>query len=248
MVFPRLTSEFHANSSSSSSTPPILPPLNAPDDAADSGEDEFSDDEPAFNLRKFPQLPPPSLAYMGTKPMPRLPFLMAPPLPPPPARTRSNAAPAPIPVPNLMKKSRGRRVPTAAAEAVTDHEEVNLGDLSDAVRAHVCPVAGCGKAFHRGEHLKRHIRSLHTHEKPHRCPHPSCMKTFSRSDNLLQHIKSHPDLAPSTPYIEPPPPGTTSVFSSNPAVTPRNKPTPAPTTRRTRSTRTMTTRSGRQEG
>ena len=33
------------------------------------------------------------------------------------------------------------------------------------MRSYICQVDGCGKAFRRGEHLKRHIRSLHTHEK-----------------------------------------------------------------------------------
>jgi uncharacterized Zn-finger protein len=32
-------------------------------------------------------------------------------------------------------------------------------------RVYVCKADGCGKCFHRGEHLKRHIRSIHTHEK-----------------------------------------------------------------------------------
>ncbi|KAJ7135324.1 hypothetical protein C8R46DRAFT_649288 [Mycena filopes] len=30
---------------------------------------------------------------------------------------------------------------------------------------HVCEVEGCGKCFHRGEHLKRHIRCIRCHEK-----------------------------------------------------------------------------------
>jgi hypothetical protein len=32
-------------------------------------------------------------------------------------------------------------------------------------RSYVCRVNGCGKCFQRGEHLKRHIRSIHTNEK-----------------------------------------------------------------------------------
>jgi hypothetical protein len=32
-------------------------------------------------------------------------------------------------------------------------------------RAHVCAVPGCSKSFARAEHLKRHVLSLHTHEK-----------------------------------------------------------------------------------
>jgi hypothetical protein len=32
-------------------------------------------------------------------------------------------------------------------------------------RTYVCVVPGCGKCFVRGEHLKRHVRSIHTHDK-----------------------------------------------------------------------------------
>ena len=32
-------------------------------------------------------------------------------------------------------------------------------------RTYVCAVSGCGKCFVRGEHLKRHIRSIHTYDK-----------------------------------------------------------------------------------
>lgn len=53
----------------------------------------------------------------------------------------------------------------------------------------VCEIKGCGKRFRRSEHLKRHIRSLHTNEKPYQCDR--CMKRFSRSDNLAQHSRIH---------------------------------------------------------
>ncbi|KAK5003805.1 hypothetical protein LTR28_009720, partial [Elasticomyces elasticus] len=39
------------------------------------------------------------------------------------------------------------------------------------------------------EHLKRHYRSLHTHDKPFECA--DCGKKFSRSDNLSQHQRTH---------------------------------------------------------
>jgi uncharacterized C2H2 Zn-finger protein len=32
-------------------------------------------------------------------------------------------------------------------------------------KAFVCKVPGCSKLFKRSEHLKRHVRSLHTDEK-----------------------------------------------------------------------------------
>lgn len=69
---------------------------------------------------------------------------------------RSRAS-LPTPIPNLTKKSRGRRVPTKASTDVDSNQNDS--------RLYVCSVDGCGKCFHRGEHLKRHIRSIHTHEK-----------------------------------------------------------------------------------
>lgn len=47
----------------------------------------------------------------------------------------------------------------------------------------------CSKAFRRSEHLKRHIRSVHSTERPFACMF--CEKKFSRSDNLSQHLKTH---------------------------------------------------------
>ncbi|EJF67379.1 hypothetical protein DICSQDRAFT_47472 [Dichomitus squalens LYAD-421 SS1] len=88
----------------------------------------------------------------------------------------------PVPVPNLTKKSRGRRVPTA-------QQVVNDGNVQK--RMYMCKVTGCGKCFARGEHLKRHVRSIHTNEKPHKCPYPGCGKEFSRHDNLGQHMRVH---------------------------------------------------------
>ncbi|KAF9529603.1 hypothetical protein CPB83DRAFT_926443 [Crepidotus variabilis] len=51
-------------------------------------------------------------------------------------------------------------------------------------RSYVCVIPGCGKCFVRGEHLKRHVRSIHTHDK-------RCDKSFSRRDNLGQHVRLH---------------------------------------------------------
>lgn len=65
---------------------------------------------------------------------------------------------APTPVPNLTKKSRGRRVPTSPVLVVQ-------GGVQKNARGYTCKVKGCGKCFARGEHLKRHVRSIHTNEK-----------------------------------------------------------------------------------
>ena len=108
---------------------------------------------------------------------------------------RRARVPLPVPVPHLNKKSRGRRVPEPAEARE---------------RAHVCAVPGCSKSFARAEHLKRHVLSLHTHEKrtsfpsfPWRWTNPAgtdclltafacgCGKTFARRDNLLQHQRVH---------------------------------------------------------
>ncbi|KAF5385127.1 hypothetical protein D9615_000978 [Tricholomella constricta] len=114
--------------------------------------------------------------------------------------------PIPVPVPNLTKKSRGRRVPTM--EDFQGEDEVQpptkvpgrkkgaAGAVAKGLRTYTCDVDGCGKLFARGEHLKRHIRSIHTYEKPHRCPYPGCGKDFSRHDNLGQHMRVHKDYVP----------------------------------------------------
>ncbi|CAO3569725.1 unnamed protein product [Mortierella alpina] len=58
-------------------------------------------------------------------------------------------------------------------------------------RLYPCIFDDCGKLFKRSEHLKRHVRSVHTLEKPYTCPYQACPKRFSRSDNLNQHIRVH---------------------------------------------------------
>ena len=57
----------------------------------------------------------------------------------------------------------------------------------DPSKTFVCTL--CSRRFRRQEHLKRHYRSLHTHDKPFECG--DCGKKFSRSDNLSQHARTH---------------------------------------------------------
>lgn len=57
----------------------------------------------------------------------------------------------------------------------------------DPSKTFVCTL--CSRRFRRQEHLKRHYRSLHTHDKPFKCN--ECGKQFSRSDNLSQHARTH---------------------------------------------------------
>ncbi|CEH18831.1 fog: zn-finger [Ceraceosorus bombacis] len=87
----------------------------------------------------------------------------------------------------ITKRSRGRRVPNKP-------EEVN--NLGKSGKIYTCKVPGCGKCFKRSEHLKRHVRSIHTDEKPYMCPFPNCFKRFSRHDNLNQHARVHAGTAP----------------------------------------------------
>ena len=79
----------------------------------------------------------------------------------------------------ITKRSRGRRVPNNPEE---------LNNLGKSGKVYTCKVPGCGKCFKRSEHLKRHVRSIHTDEKPYTC---HCGKTFSRHDNLNQHARVH---------------------------------------------------------
>jgi hypothetical protein len=86
----------------------------------------------------------------------------------------SSCLPVPVPVPNLTKKSRGRRVPTATS--LEDLRSASSGagrkrqSAGKGARMYLCEVEGCGKCFARGEHLKRHVRSIHTYEKRERYP------------------------------------------------------------------------------
>ena len=51
----------------------------------------------------------------------------------------------------------------------------NMSWSDGRTRSYVCRVNGCGKCFQRGEHLKRHIRSIHTNEKR-MCPFPPSVR------------------------------------------------------------------------
>lgn len=69
------------------------------------------------------------------------------------------------------------------------------------------PCPNCTKQFKRLEHLKRHIRSVHSNIRPFHCKY--CEKQFSRSDNLAQHLKTHYKVDAN---------GATSIIYGNPNV------------------------------
>ncbi|KAE8215440.1 hypothetical protein CF327_g1299 [Tilletia walkeri] len=93
---------------------------------------------------------------------------------------------ASVPLPTysgiITKRSRGRRVP---------NDPLEMQNLGKGGKVWTCLVPECGKCFRRSEHLKRHIRSIHTEERPYMCPYPGCKKGFSRHDNLNQHARVH---------------------------------------------------------
>jgi hypothetical protein len=104
---------------------------------------------------------------------------------------------APVPVLNLTKKSRGCRVPTAPVIIVQGGVQKNM-------RMYRYTVNGCYKCFARGEHLKRHVRSIHTNEKREWLFRPPA---FLRNFDLCRQCclgpqqKSHQD-----PFLPPYPP------------------------------------------
>jgi hypothetical protein len=83
--------------------------------------------------------------------------------------------PPPVPVPHLIKRSRGRQVPTISSESSYDALD----------RSFVCTVQGCGKGFQRAEHLKRHVRSIHTNDKRMSASFPLWSKPISHSSPMI---------------------------------------------------------------
>lgn len=86
---------------------------------------------------------------------------------------------------NAIASSSDDGAPPATAPTSRRGRKQSLTE--DPSKTFVCTL--CSRRFRRQEHLKRHYRSLHTHEKPFECT--DCGKKFSRSDNLSQHQRTH---------------------------------------------------------
>lgn len=106
--------------------------------------------------------------------------------------------------PSQVSTHQASTAPTSAAPSTTSEQAVSAASTpgqsnnvsrrgrkqsltDDPSKTFVCTL--CSRRFRRQEHLKRHYRSLHTHEKPFECT--DCGKKFSRSDNLSQHQRTH---------------------------------------------------------
>ncbi|KAI8981321.1 hypothetical protein BD414DRAFT_420032, partial [Trametes punicea] len=86
------------------------------------------------------------------------------------------------PIPGLTKPARGRHVPRAE-------------DCTDPRRRYICPVETCKKAFTKRNHVHRHIKSIHCHDKCefpiHGCNMPFCYHSSDRRDNHEEHVHKY---------------------------------------------------------
>ncbi|CCH62134.1 hypothetical protein TBLA_0G01920 [Henningerozyma blattae CBS 6284] len=101
-----------------------------------------------------------------------------------------NAIPTITTHPTTLSKKARRKSASVTHMTInnsTSTSNTNGTSLNEEVKPFKC--GQCEKAFRRSEHLKRHVRSVHSSERPFPCTF--CDKRFSRSDNLSQHLKTH---------------------------------------------------------
>ena len=111
-----------------------------------------------------------------------------------PSRRRGSAGGAPTTaatnaeISSANVNEAGMAVVREIAGAASGAADAAGTDVSTFSRPYVCQVFGCGRAFKRFEHLKRHHKT-HSGERSFACS--LCAKTFSRSDNYRQHMDTH---------------------------------------------------------
>ncbi|KAG0280913.1 hypothetical protein BGZ96_001375 [Linnemannia gamsii] len=154
-------------------------------DTSDFGQFEVSDEYPSYLIQRHGSL---GSLYPMTQSHELLEPLYLP-------RSRLSSVGGAAMVPSLSSTSISSEASSSAfpSPSLTTKSRTRRASLSPdgTTRVFTCLIDACGKQFKRSEHLKRHVRSVHTLEKPFRCPYENCPKRFSRSDNLNQHIRIH---------------------------------------------------------
>ncbi|CAE7030242.1 hypothetical protein P3342_006243 [Pyrenophora teres f. teres] len=76
---------------------------------------------------------------------------------------------------------------------------IDLYNNTTQQRLYECPMHApgqskavpCERSFIRPEHLRRHVKTVHSKERLYMCKVPDCQRPFSRGDNLREHYWTH---------------------------------------------------------